>query len=126
MKQGYLLLEVLVGLALLALLGVGLIRSQIFALRQFHAAERQRAVAEQVAGLLWSWSENGTPVTLPGDGQLTDGLHWRRTIQPIRIAQGCMARQICVMVYAVDQNQEHEIYRVDWLVPEKTLRKRSP
>ena len=125
MKRSYLLLEVLVGLALLALLGVGLIRTQVFSLRQFHTAERQRAVAEQMAGLLWNWSETGTPVTLPGDGELNGGLRWRRTILPIRIAQGCLASQVCVTVYATDEGKEHEIYRVDWLMPEKAPKKPS-
>jgi hypothetical protein len=112
-------LEVVVGLALLAGLGVWLVQSQADALRQYRRAEQRQRIAAQVEQLLWTWSVSGAPVTLPATGHLSDGLSWRREVRPVRLAAGVLPTQVSLIVTAVgDDRRPQDVYRVDWLVPQ--------
>jgi hypothetical protein len=116
--RSFLLLEVVVGLALLAGLGVWLLKLQTASVRQYRAAQQRAEIAALVEQLLWTWSTSGTPVTLPATGQLDERLRWRREVQPVRIAPGVVPTQVSVLVTRDEPDGgTHEVYRVDWLVP---------
>lgn len=116
-RRCFTLLEVLVGLALLASLGVSLIQLQACALRQLHDARRKADVARRVEALLWDWSSSNTPVTLPATGTFDRQLAWRREVQPVRIAAEVLPIQVSLIVTELSEHaQPREIYRVDWLV----------
>jgi type II secretory pathway pseudopilin PulG len=115
-RAGYLLLEVLVGLALLAVLGVGLLRLQAAATRQLRQARQRAALVHQVDELLFQWSGTGQPVTLPATGAFDEKTTWLRRVQPVRAA-GVLATQVSLSVLRHEPGQApHEAYRVDWLV----------
>ena len=118
-RRCLLLLEVLVGLALLAGLGVALVKLQGDALRQVHNAQHRERIAQQVEDLLAGWSASQTVVTLPATGRLDDRLDWRREVRPTRIASGVLATQISVIVTDDTVTEEQrDVYRVDWLLPD--------
>lgn len=126
-RRGYLLLEVLVALALLAVLGVGLLHVQSEALRQYHRAQQRLRIAEMVEELLWQWSLSQTAVTLPATGQLDEHLHWRREVRPVRVARDVLPTLVRVVVTDERPGQEAEdIYRVEWLVPRVAAAQESP
>ena len=126
-RHSYLLLEVLVGLALLAGLGVWLLTLQSAALRQYHAAQRRAKAARQVQALLWQWSVAQTPITLPAGGRFDEKLSWRREARPVRIAQDVLPTLISLIVTERRPHAEpREIYRVDWLVPRPATGRRKP
>lgn len=115
-SRAYLLLEVLVGLALLAALGAWLVRLQGAAVRQYRQAEQRALLAAQVEHLLWTWSETGTAVSLPATGQFDARTQWRRAVQPVRVA-GLLTTQVSVIVTRAEPGAAPvEIYRVDWLL----------
>jgi hypothetical protein len=119
-RRGLLLLEVVVGLALLALLGVWLVRLQAASLRQHRDARLRDQVVQQVEQMLWEWSSSGVPVTLPSTGRMSDTLEWRREVQPMRVTAGLIATQITLTVTETTPHApQKEIYRVGWLVPRK-------
>jgi hypothetical protein len=118
--RSFLLLEVLLGLALLAGLGVWLLKLQGESLRQYRYALRREEIATKVERLLWDWQVSQTPVTLPATGQFDERLHWRREVRPVRIARGVLPTQISVLVTDVQADRgPEEVYRVDWLIPRK-------
>ncbi len=126
-RRCYLLLEVLVGLALLAGLGVWLLTLQSAALRQYHAAQRRAKAARQVQALLWQWSSAQTPITLPAGDRFDETLSWRRQARPVRVAQDVLPTLISLIVTEnTPHAQPREIYRVDWLVPRPADRGRRP
>ncbi len=123
--RSFLLLEVVAALALLAGLGVWLLKLEAEAVRQYRTAQQIADVAARVEQLLWTWRETGAAVTLPATGQFSDRLHWRREVRPIRIATGVIPTQVTLVVTRHEPHGEpHEIYRVDWLVPQATPRDR--
>ncbi len=120
-RRSFTLLEVVVGLALLATLGAGLLKLQTDAARQVRHARLRSKVTERVEQLLWQWSRDGTPVTLPATGEFEATLHWRREAKPVRIANGLLPTQIRLVVTHQAPNEHPvEIYRVAWLVPRKS------
>ena len=120
----FLLLEVVVGLALLAGLGVWLLKLQAASLRQYRVAQQREEIAVLVEQLLWTWSTSGTPVTLPAAGRFDEQLHWRREVQPVRIAAGVIPTQVSVIVTRDEPDGvSGEVYRVDWLVPREPPRR---
>ncbi len=122
--RSFLLLEVVAALALLAGLGVWLLKLQTAAVRQYRTAQEIAEAAAQVEQLVWTWRETGTPVTLPATGQFSDRLHWRREVQPVRIAAGVIPTRVTLIVTRHEPHGEpREIYRVDWLVPKVTGRR---
>lgn len=124
MRRSLLLLEVLVGLALLALLGVSLLCIRSGALRQFHAAQRRSEIAQRVESLLWYWSVRGEPVTLPGTGRFTDALAWKRQVQPVRIDAGVIVTEITLLVRDEGTTPVRDVYRAAWLVSRKPPERR--
>ncbi len=117
-RRSFLLLEVVVGLALLATLGVELVQLQAAAVRQSSLAAQTRETATRVRQLLWSWSCSGEPVTLPATGTFDEHLSWRREARPVRVASGLLATQTSVVVVRAEPGQAaQESYRVDWVVP---------
>jgi hypothetical protein len=119
-RRSFLLLEVIVGLALLGLLGVWLVKLQGAALRQVREARLKEDVRQRVEQLLWEWSSAGVRVTLPASGDFSQSLAWRREIQPIRVANGLIAPQVTLIVTeTLPHTGSREVYRVDWLVPRK-------
>jgi type II secretory pathway pseudopilin PulG len=97
-RRCFLLLEVVAALALLAGLGVWLLKLQADAVRQYRSAQQLAEVAARVEELLWTWRETGEPVTLPATGQFNDQLRWRREVQPARIAPGVIPTQVTLIV----------------------------
>lgn len=119
LRHGLLLLEVIVGVALLALLGVMLITLQASSLRQLRAAREQSAIVADVENLLWHWSSSAALVTLPAAGQFEPHLRWERRAEPVRIATGLFATQVSLIVTRdAPPEPPRAVYRVDWLVPE--------
>lgn len=115
--RSFTLLEVLVGLALLAVIGVSVLGLQSAALRHAHHARLRAAAVEQLEALLWRWSCDRAPVTLPTDGRFSPELTWRRTVEPVAIG-GVIATHVTVRVYAQGDSQaDREVCRVDFLVP---------
>ena len=126
-RRSFLLLEVVVGLALLAGLGVALLKLQAAALRQYRRAREQMEVAQQVERLLWHWSSGSEPVTLPATGQFDQHLTWRREARPVRIAAGVLPTQVSLIVTAHEPHEtSRDVYRVDWLVPDARTRRNAP
>ena len=126
-RRSYLLLEVVVGLALLATLGVVLVRLQAGARRQYRQAQERDQIAAQAEQLLWTWSASRTPVTLPATGRLNDRWSWRREACPLRVATGVLPTQVSLIVTAIgDDGRVYDAYRVDWLVPEASRRAELP
>lgn len=125
--RSFTLLEVVIGLALLAGMGVWLLRLQADALRQYRLTRLRSEVAGRVERLLWAWSSSAAPVTLPATGRFDERLSWRRQVKPVRIAAGVLPTHVSLIV---DLKQPHaeprEIYRVDWLVPRKGQREVRP
>ncbi len=120
-KRSFTLLEVVVALALLALLGVQLLDAQSRAVRQLRAAEQRKRVALAVDKLLDEWAEAGVKVTLPASGALDEpDLRWVRTARPVRIARGVLPKQVTLTVF--DQHDE-AVVRVDWWVPDRQDRR---
>jgi hypothetical protein len=118
-RRSFLLLEVVLGLALLAGLGVSLVQLEAHSIRQFRRAQERGRVGNLVDELLWSWSESKVPVTLPASGQFSSSLRWRREIRPVRIAEGVICTQVSVIVDHMDAHGAlSPVYRVDWLVPD--------
>ncbi|MEW6252156.1 MAG: hypothetical protein AB1716_16075 [Planctomycetota bacterium] len=118
-RRSLLLLEVVVGLALLGTLGVAALQLQAHALYQVRRAQEQAEVVQRVEALLWSWSAERVPVTLPATGSLTHRFHWRREVRPVRLAPDVLPTQVTVVVTAqAPGTAEREVYRVAWLVPE--------
>jgi hypothetical protein len=116
--RSFLLLEVVVGLALLAGLGVWLLKLQTAAVRQVYAARLRTEVATRVERLLWDWSAGRIRVTLPASGRFDERLTWRREVRSVRIAAGVLPTQVSVIVTLDEPHHPpREIYRVDWLVP---------
>jgi len=119
-SRSYLLLEVVVGLALLASLGVGLLKLQAAALRQCHHAEQRAQIATQVEQLLGTWSRTGERVTLPATGWLSGYVSWRREALPMRVDADVLPTHISVIVtYHEPHHTPRDVYRVDWLVPHR-------
>jgi hypothetical protein len=125
-RRSLLLLEVVVGLALLALLGVWLVQLQAAALRQHRETRLRDDVVQRVERLLWEWSSTGAPVTLPSTGRFTDALEWQREVQPTRVGGGLIATQVTLSVSERKDHSVREVYRVDWLVPRKSNPERRP
>lgn len=122
--RAVILLEVVVGLALLASLGVWLLKLETQAVRQVRLAAERDRVAARVAELLWAWSESGTPVTLPATGRLDDRLRWRREVRPVRLAADVLPTQVSLIVtHEGADGRSQDVYRVDWLVPGATGRR---
>lgn len=118
LRRSMLLLEVVVGLALLAGLGVWLLKLQAASIRQVREAGQRAAVASLVEQLLWKWSVSGVEVTLPATGRFDETLTWQRQARPVRIAAGVLPTQITVIVTEHKPHAEpREVYRIDWLVP---------
>jgi type II secretory pathway pseudopilin PulG len=118
MRRSFLLLEVVIGLALLATVGVAIARLQAAAVQQVRQAAQARETATRVQELLWSWGSSGERVTLPATGVFDDRTTWRRESQPVRVASGVLATQISVVVIrAGPGHAAEELYRVDWLIP---------
>jgi hypothetical protein len=119
MRRGsFLLLEVVVGLALLAAVGVWLLKLQAASVRQYDIARRRGAVAARVEQLLWDWSVRRIRITLPASGRFGETLAWRREVRPVRIAPGVLPTQVSLIVTQHEPHDEpREVYRVDWLVP---------
>ncbi len=115
--RSFLLLEVVLGLALLAGLGVGLVRLQAGALRQINAARQRAELAALVEALVWSWNETQTPVTLPATGAFDDHRRWRRELRPVRVGGGLLATQVSVIATVADRDGPRDVFRVDWLIP---------
>lgn len=115
LRRAFLLLEAVVGLALLALLAVLLLKLQGASVRQFHAARERAETVADVQRLLWTWSSTQTPVTLPATGEFDATRRWERRVEPIRIAAGVFATQVSLIVMR-DSAPPREIYRVDWFV----------
>ena len=125
-RRCFLLLEVVVALALLAGLGVWLLQTQRAALRQYRTAQRLTHVANLTEQLLWTWRENGAPVTLPATGRFDEQLTWRRDVQPVRIATGVLPLQVTLIVTEETPAADaREIYRISWLVPEASAGERK-
>lgn len=116
-RTGMLLLETLVGLALLALLGVWLIQLQAAALRQWSAARQLERATREMNALLARWSETGEAVTVPGQGMITDSLIWERACAPTLAGELGMATQVTV-VLSTPPPQARDVLSVSWLVPE--------
>jgi len=126
-RRAYLLLEAVLGLALLAGLGVALLKLQAAALRQYAQARQQAAVAAQVEDLLWTWSCAHEPVTLPATGWFDARLAWRREVRPVRVAAGVLPTQISVVVTQHDPvGPTRDVYRVDWFVRKAVPRGHRP
>lgn len=120
MKRALLLVEVLIGLALLALLGAWLLRLQSAAVRQLHHAELLEEAVQKSQALLWEWSSTGVRVTLPASGRFDERLSWQRKVQPIRVAEGLLPDQVTLVVRHEPVGQAaREVLRLDWLVPGK-------
>lgn len=118
-RYGLMLLETVVGVALLALLGVLLLKLQARSMRQLHDAREQAAVVADVEALLWNWSETGAAVTIPATGEFAALLRWERSAEPVRVASGVFATQVSLIVSRdAPPEPPRPIYRVDWLVPE--------
>ena len=116
-RRALLLLEVLVGLALLAVLGVWLLKLETAAIRQYRYAAQQQRAAVLVEELLNDWSIAGVPVTLPASGHLDDELNWRRSVRPVRLARDLLPTQVTVVVTCHgNAARDDEVYRVEWLV----------
>ncbi len=116
--RALLLLEVVLGLALLAGVGAGLLTLEMHALRQHRRAQERAALLRQVEDLLWTWSTQRVAVTLPATGSFTERLRWRREVQPIRLAPEVFPTQVTLVVSAVEPGEPvRELYRLDWLVP---------
>ena len=123
-RRGLLLLEVVVGLALLALLGVALVQLQVRATRQYRSAQESTAVARQAEALLLEWRLGRVAVTLPASGAFDDQLRWRRDVRPVRIGPGALADQISLVVTRAAPHQtEQEVYRADWYIPRPERRR---
>lgn len=119
-RRSFTLLEVIVGLALLATLGAGLLKLQADAVRQVRHARLRSKVTDRVEQLLWQWSRDGARVTLPATGEFEPMLHWRREVMPVRIANGVLPTQIrLVVTHQTPGEDPVEVYRVAWLVPRK-------
>lgn len=117
-RKSFLLLEVLVGLALLALLGVWIVRVQAAALRQWAHARQLRQATVAVESLLASWSDTHTVVTLPGSGELADGLRWQRECGPAVPAAGVQATAVRLVVRSDSAGQPpRDVLHLAWLVP---------
>lgn len=114
------LIETVVGLALLAGLGVWLLKLQAESTRQIQAARLRERAAEYTEALLFAWSSQSAPVTLPASGRFDDQLSWRRQVRPVRVAQGVLPIQVSLIVTLEEPDAEsREVYRVAWLVPER-------
>lgn len=118
LRRSFLLLEVIVSLALLALLGVWLLKLQSSAVRQFREARLRADVTRRVEALLWEWSEGSVHVTLPATGEFSATLSWRREIEPVRVTSGVIVPKVTVVVSEARPHAPPcEVYRVGWLVP---------
>ncbi len=114
-----LLLEVIVALALLASLGVAIVRIQMQATQQYRLAEQLDFAVAQTRDLLWQWSDNGVAVTIPATGKFTETMSWQREVQPTRVAFGVLATEITVRVFHnAPERDPIEIYQVAWLLPD--------
>ena len=126
-QRSFTLLEVVVGLALLAGLGVWLLKLQAAAVGQYHAARQRAENAARVEAFLWPWSVAQAPVTLPATGSFDGRFRWRREVRPVRIAFGVLPTQVSVIVTQHEPHAEpREIFRVDWLVPRERSQKEPP
>ena len=120
-RDGFTLLEVLVSLALLAGLGVAVLRIQARAVRQCRDAEDRRALVERVEALLNEWSWTGVAVSLPSTGRWDARWSWRREVAPVAVSPGLLATQVRVVVVRHDTpEQATEVYTAAWLVPRDT------
>jgi type II secretory pathway pseudopilin PulG len=116
-RRSYLLLEVVVGLALLATVAGGLLVLETSAVRQYRRAQEQQRIAGQVEQLLWSWRLTQTAVTLPATGRLDERYRWRREVRPVHVASRVTADRVSVIVTVDDGSSgPRDVYRVDWLV----------
>lgn len=117
-RPSFTLLEVMLSLALLAALGVTILRIQAGAIRQVRQARNSEDLAQRVEALLDSWSETGTAVTLPATGRWNEHLAWRREAGPVAIGPSLLATHVLVVIQATDAaGRTADVYRVDWLVP---------
>lgn len=114
---GMLLLETLVGLALLAMLGVWLIQLQAAALRQWSSARQLERATHEMSVLLARWSQTGEVVTVPGQGMITESLIWERGCAPAFAGELGLATQVTV-VLSTPPPQARELLSVSWLVPQ--------
>jgi len=110
------LVEVLCGLALLAVTAVALLQIQSASMRQIQRAQARAQAAVLLEDLLWQWQLERTPVTLPATGRLDPRWTWRRTVQPVAAAPGVLAREIRVAVFA-EEGPKTAIHEVCWLLP---------
>lgn len=115
-RRSFLLLEVVLALALLAAMAALVVKIQHAAIQQANAAQRQRAITAQVESLLWEWSRQRVPVTLPSTGQLAGDLTWRREVTPQAVAPGVLATRVTVTIWPAPAIGP-PLLRVDWLVP---------
>lgn len=126
-RRAMLLLEVVLGLALLAALAVGLLRIEAAALRQIRFTEERESVAMQVEQLLWNWSIGGESITKPAQGMLDRDHRWERHSRPGRLFDGCNGRFVSVVVERTgDRPTELPLYRLDWFVPDTSGERRPP
>ncbi len=118
-RAGMLLLEVIVALALLASLGVAIVRIQMQATHQYRVAQRLDTAVARTRDLLWQWSDNGVAVTIPASGAISETMSWRRVVRPTRVTFGVLATEITVRVFHTAPEQDPiEIYQVAWLLPD--------
>lgn len=122
MRRSFLLVEVLAALALLALVGVMLIRIQSASIRQTRMTAERSAVAEDVRALLWNWSTTNERVTLPAHGKLSGGCAWERLSEPVRVPGNVSATLVSLIVRDAGSSGPTEVYRVEWLVPQREQR----
>lgn len=116
--RSFTLIETLAALALLATLGVSILRIHSAAIRQTRQAEDAREIGQRVEALLWSWRSGNQPVTLPSAGEWSPTLRWERTTRPARIGATLSPTQVRLTVARWDGAAWDTCGTWSWLVPD--------